>query len=1751
MAKLLIFLAGLTAALLLSGCEQSSNAVAASAVYYVAPDGNDANPGTEAQPWRTIGKAASTLTAGDTVYIRAGTYYERVVPQNSGRAGQFITYAAYPGETATIDGTGVDVPEYSGLFDLTGRDYIRVAGLRVIHSGYYGIVADNSSHITIEHNYTYDTYSSGISAWNSNNIIVDGNEVVGACTGLWQEHISISSTDTFEVRHNRIHDVMPGTEGKEGLSVKDASSHGKVYGNQVYNLNHVGIYVDAEAEHLLDVAVYQNVVHDIPAMGFSLASEQGGLLENVRLYNNVAYNNLVGLWLSACCIATHPFQNISIINNTFAYNGRDGWGGGIGIENTQVGNVVIRNNICSQNVYSQMAADPSVLPELTVDHNLTDGDRDPEFEFYGVGDLVDVSPSFVNPLMRDYHLLAGSPAINQGSSNGAPLDDFDGLARDAQPDIGAYEWRQAEPTSTPTMTPTPTSTPTGTPTVTATPTATPTAPLGCFYDVNANGIVDVADIVATGARIECWTYLPTIVSNWRRPWPTATPTATPSPTLAPETRPDGATRLTTPPAGASDQNPAFSPDGTRIVFTCFENGYNAGPAGLFLLNLGSRQVARLTPWEDQDNVNLPGAAWNPANNRIIFASDRAEANDLWCIAPDGTDFSRITTHAGQPWYIEPSWSPDGQLIVFEARQPGQSEDGLVGKIWKVRADGSGLAQLTDDPGFDDRQPNWSPDGHTILFQRRPLPAGDWDIWTMQPNGTGLQNVTNDPTGQDTDASWSPDDRQIVYSSDHGGLPVPNIFTISATGGTPRRVTTSSTNEDGAASWSPDGRWIAFESHAPTVTGHSGPDETSPAALWRIAAPAAATPTPTGTGTSSTASTAYLRLNQVGYLPGETKIALALTDENLSGQTFSAVADPGGSIALTGHVGADRGAYGDFAHLYELDFTGLAAPGTYRLRLGSNTSPVFNIGANAYADLIPRTLQFFRVQRCGNTAPALHGVCHLKDGMAQGGPVNGAQVDATGGWHDAGDYLKFLITTGATTDLMLAAYQRHPDVFADGDSNGVPDLLDEARVGLDWMLKMWDPAPAGGVLYYQVGDISDHERPWRMPEGDDVDYPARPVWACEPGKGANVAGKAAAALALAASLWNDPARTFYSPTLASTYRTAAQQIYEYGQARPAAQSATSGFYEETSWQDDLALAAAELYRATGNATYLSQARAYAAAAGNAWTFGYAEMHGLAHYEIARLDSTYVAAATAFLVDDLAAMQAQANANPFRAAVSQFDWGSAEMMMGAALEALWYEDLSGNTTYHTLAQVQRDYVLGGNPWGVSFVNNIGTTWPHHPHHQVADLTHSELVGFWDEGPVARAGWEALGITLKDPDLYAAFQSDAAVYHDDVEDYATNEPTIIANALGLALAAWYTVPASGNPTATPSATSSPTLTPMLSPSPTGTPTPTGTPAATRTATPSATSSATLTPRLSPGPTGTPTVTYTATPSAPLYLPVILKGYVPLTTPTRTATVTATPAHTSILTPTPTPSATLRTSATPRGIWKPAPNTSWQWQLTDTVDQSFDVVMYDIDMFDNSAAVVAALHAQGRKVVCYVSVGSWENWRPDANQFPAAVIGNDYAGWPGEKWLDIRRLDLLGPIMRNRMDQCQAKGFDALEPDNIDGYANDTGFPLTYQDQLNYNLWLANEAHARGLSIALKNDLDQVNDLLPHFDWALSEDCFYYQECSLLTPFINAGKAVFDAEYTDTGLTLDQFCPTANAMNINAILKHRGLDAWRQACR
>ncbi|MEU6351450.1 endo alpha-1,4 polygalactosaminidase [Streptomyces sp. NPDC047072] len=242
---------------------------------------------------------------------------------------------------------------------------------------------------------------------------------------------------------------------------------------------------------------------------------------------------------------------------------------------------------------------------------------------------------------------------------------------------------------------------------------------------------------------------------------------------------------------------------------------------------------------------------------------------------------------------------------------------------------------------------------------------------------------------------------------------------------------------------------------------------------------------------------------------------------------------------------------------------------------------------------------------------------------------------------------------------------------------------------------------------------------------------------------------------------------------------------------------------------------------------------------------------------------------------------------------------------------------------------------------------------------------------------------------------------------------------------------------------------------------------------------------------------------------------------------------------------------SGTPAGgartaRWQPRPGLSWQWQLDGKLDTSVDVAVYDIDGVENSKATVDRLHRDGRKVVCYINVGAWEDFRPDKGAFPRSVLG-DSNGWEGERWLDIRRRNVLRPIMAERMDMCRAKGFDAVEPDLVDGYANDTGFPLSAADQLAYNRMIADLAHDRGLAVGLKNDLDQIPQLLRHFDFAVNEECAKYDECEALSPFVKAGKAVFHVEYE---VPNSEFCAQSRRLKLSSMSKKLELGAWRKPC-
>ncbi|MFI9559056.1 endo alpha-1,4 polygalactosaminidase [Nonomuraea endophytica] len=255
----------------------------------------------------------------------------------------------------------------------------------------------------------------------------------------------------------------------------------------------------------------------------------------------------------------------------------------------------------------------------------------------------------------------------------------------------------------------------------------------------------------------------------------------------------------------------------------------------------------------------------------------------------------------------------------------------------------------------------------------------------------------------------------------------------------------------------------------------------------------------------------------------------------------------------------------------------------------------------------------------------------------------------------------------------------------------------------------------------------------------------------------------------------------------------------------------------------------------------------------------------------------------------------------------------------------------------------------------------------------------------------------------------------------------------------------------------------------------------------------------------------------------------------------------------------------------WAPSTSDRWQYQLQPTATGAgtaggirlnlcavpytggacvrpnvYDIDLYGPDKVTPNKAAVTAIHAAGAHAVCYISAGSWEDWRPDKNSFPASVKGNDLDNWPGEKWLDIRKRSILLPIMEARVAKCDQAGFDSVEFDNVDAFQNEnTGFPLTNAHQLAYNKALADLAHSYGLSVGLKNDLDQVDALVDWFDYAVNESCQAWKECEVLDTFLDAGKPVFQIEYTDEGASARATCPPANKASRSTILKTLALTA------
>lgn len=258
-----------------------------------------------------------------------------------------------------------------------------------------------------------------------------------------------------------------------------------------------------------------------------------------------------------------------------------------------------------------------------------------------------------------------------------------------------------------------------------------------------------------------------------------------------------------------------------------------------------------------------------------------------------------------------------------------------------------------------------------------------------------------------------------------------------------------------------------------------------------------------------------------------------------------------------------------------------------------------------------------------------------------------------------------------------------------------------------------------------------------------------------------------------------------------------------------------------------------------------------------------------------------------------------------------------------------------------------------------------------------------------------------------------------------------------------------------------------------------------------------------------------------------------------------------------------TVNVAPVTEGNWyRPPVGVSWQWQLfvddEHPLNTGYEVTIYNIDLFNTREATISALQDAGHKVVCYFSAGSWEDYRRDRDQFTSEDLGKTLDGWPAERWLDIRSPE-VHRIMTQRLDLAADKGCDAVEPDNVQGYLEDTGFALTAQDQLAYNRFIANQARSRGLGVALKNDLQQVEALVDHFDFSINEQCFQYNECHHLMPFIRAGKPVLNAEYPaqNDDLSLDdqsiaRLCNASEKRQFSTLILPVNLDdSFRASCQ
>ena len=553
---------------------------------------------------------------------------------------------------------------------------------------------------------------------------------------------------------------------------------------------------------------------------------------------------------------------------------------------------------------------------------------------------------------------------------------------------------------------------------------------------------------------------------------------------------------------------------------------------------------------------------------------------------------------------------------------------------------------------------------------------------------------------------------------------------------------------------------------------------------------------------------YVRVNQIGFQPADIKIAIVFSNDSLPTQFV--VKDVVNKLTVfTAQASPVSGGWGEFANHAELNFSTFTKEGRFYLEVGSTRSPEFSIRRNIDGDLPDQLLDFMRQQRCGYN-PYVDAACHTFDGRTAFGPLPaGTYLNATGGWHDAGDQLKYLLTSSNATAQMLLAYllAQNKNQFSDRYNdlgqpvaNGIPDLLDEARWGLEWMLKLH---PAPDQLYHQVADDRDHKG-FRLPQDETVDYgwgagsyrvvyfaDGRPQglkqYRSESNGIANLAGRYAAAMALGYQIWSKDPKT---QAFADRLLKVAVEVYALGKVKEGVQQGNSYGapyrYAETTWADDMEWGAAELFRATRTTAYLKDAKRYAVTAGTDNWMGKAETGHYQYYPFMNaghfrlydlVDVATKRQLAAFYREGIEATVKSGLRNPYDIGVP-FIWCSNNLVVALVTQLEMYERMTGERRYREFATKQLDWLLGRNPWGVSMFTLIPTegTYPHDVHLFTTALLKREVRGGLVDGPVYKKVFAGLrGVFIREPDPFSAFQDERAVYHDDINDYSTNEPTM----------------------------------------------------------------------------------------------------------------------------------------------------------------------------------------------------------------------------------------------------------------------------------------------------------------------------------------------------------------------------------------